>query len=390
MKLHLPTVITHSIHIFIASAIALILPLYLLYINLPIEDVGLILGIVQASFLVFCIYFATVADESGTRMLNIFSPIVNIISIIFYFFATTAAMFAVGKIFEGMRSASFWAVSRTDIVNSGRKKEVGRRLAFYSGMRSFANGLGKFGGGLLIAFLAFQNAFLVLIGLLLIMLFFSFFVGDFRKFKLDGSLKRRVLARRSKEFWRYTIGLLLVGLVVEMLFLFLMPLYLYLELGYSFLDVGLILTFMALVAAVATVIPVKRRLPLDMVSSFTMVCLAPALVLIPLYGPQHFFLWLAILSIGIGFATILWEVIMGKVLKKSRDVSTDTSLIMGPLRFAEFLFMGLGGFVIAKWGFFPLFAVCSLFIIAFLVFAQNVLKIHLVNFSGLYREGVVV
>ncbi len=390
MRISLPLVTTHFIYTFVASAIAIIIPLYLIYLSLPIEDVGLILGMVQISFLVFCVLSATVADESGTRILNIFSPIANIISVAFYLFATTTLFFAIGKIFEGMRSASFWAVSRTDIMEKGRKKEAGRRLAFFAGIRGFANGFGKLGGGFLIAYLAFQNTFLFLIGLLFLMLFFSFRVGKFKRFKLDGSLRRRVFARRSRQFWKYAIGLMLVGIVVDMLFLFLMPLYAVSELHYSYIDVGLILAFMAFVSAVATVIPVKRKIPLDMVSSFTLICLAPSLVLLPIYGEQHFFLWLAILSLGIGFASILMEVIMGKILKKSRDVSTDTSLIMAPLRLAEFFFMGIGGFVIAQWGYLPLFAVCSLFILMFLVFAQRVLKIHLVDFSALYREGVVV
>jgi hypothetical protein len=92
-------------------------------------------------------------------------------------------------------------------------------------------------------------------------------------------------------------------------------------------------------------------------------------VLFPLTGKDGLLL-LSILAIGTGCTNIVGEYILVDQVFRSKDVNTDIGVLYAPLKVVEFLFLSLGGFAIANFGFTPLFFVLALSLALFVVFAR--------------------
>ena len=80
----------------------------------------------------------------------------------------------------------------------------------------------------------------------------------------------------------------------------------------------------------------------------------PALALFPFAGKDILPL-LVLLAFGTGCSNIVAEYILVDQVYRSKDVSTEIGVLYIPLRLAEFLFLSLGGLVIADFGYGPPF-----------------------------------
>ncbi|MFH0737244.1 MAG: MFS transporter [Candidatus Micrarchaeota archaeon] len=364
----------HMLYSFVAAALAVLVPLYLLEMDVDVAWIGVILSLGPISFMVVRITLASMADDIGTKAIAAFYSISNLFAIAIYLLFIAPLTFAIATFAEGIRASGFWAIARTEVFEFNGDHNPGETLARFSNMRQLADGLGRLCVGLLIAFVAFQGAliFLLALSVALLILALTSKERSIGGMKVDSHLIKRIFKPRPASFWYSTILQLLIWLPYNMLFGFLLPLYLTSTLKMGYAEVGLTLAVLSIATAGFALLFVKLDLSKNALLALTAFSV-PALVAFPLLGSAGLAL-LAVIAIGIGCVNIIGEYILVDQVYRSKDVSTDIGVLYAPLKIAEFFFLLLGGMVIGTSGYAPLFFVSALSIGLFVALGRSVLS----------------
>jgi MFS family permease len=115
---------------FISSGIGIAVPLALLNRGVSLVEIGAILSIMPAIFLVVRVMFAAIADQIGWSPIFLVNTISMTTATIIYSIAKSPLEFAIGKIFEGITMSAYWAVSRTATyeLSPGREASEATRV----------------------------------------------------------------------------------------------------------------------------------------------------------------------------------------------------------------------------------------------------------------------
>lgn len=360
----------HMLYSFVVAAMALMVPLYLLEQKVDVALIGIILSFGPLSFMVIRVLFASMADEIGTKAIATVHSASNLAAILLYMFVISPLGFAAATLAEGVRASGFWAISRAEIFEVDGDIDHRRALARFSNMRQLADGLGRLAIGFALTFIAFQGAFAFML-VLSTVLFYLVITNKEKstgRMHVDKNTFGRIFQGRPPTFWHAALLQLLLWLPYNMLSGFLLPLYLISVLGMGYHDAGILLACLSIATAVFALIFMrlgfskKNLLLLSMVS-------VPALVLFPAAGSPGLAL-LVVLAIGTGCTNIVGEYILVDQICRSKNVNTDIGVLYAPLKMVEFFFLSMGGFVIAQYGFTPLFAVLALSLGLFVVLAK--------------------
>jgi len=365
--------ILNVLYSFIAAALGVIIPLYMLHLKIDVSYIGLIISLGPLVFLILRVFFASFADEIGTRMINILSSVSNLGAIAVYALLATPLGFAFGSFLEGIRMSAFWAVVRTDILFVNGHVHASKTLAHFSGLRQLGDGLGRFLIGFAIVVFAFQGSFLLISVLSIIMLVLTLKIGhggsNGRKVGPDKGLRAgmfsRIAKKRPLSFWQASILLMLIFVVINTLSSFLIPVYFTAGLNLSYEETGIFLALFSLFTAVATLLSIKYDIHTGILL-FLAFLMVPGLIMMPFMG-RNILIPAILLALGSAACNILNEYVIVDQVLRSRDVSTDIGVLYVPLKLVEFSFLAVGGFVIARYGYVPLFAVQALFVIAFVI-----------------------
>ena len=131
------------LYAYIVASLALMVPLYFVDIGIDIAEIGFIISLVPLAFVVMRLLFAGIADQVGTKTVEILESVAMIGAIVIYTLSRSAMAFAFAEFTEGVRDAGFWATVRTDVADANHKKGLGRSFALLIGLRQFADGLGR-------------------------------------------------------------------------------------------------------------------------------------------------------------------------------------------------------------------------------------------------------
>jgi MFS family permease len=164
--------IVNFLYSFLAAAMAVLVPLYLIDNEFDLTQIGILLAIAPLTFAILRINFASIADEFGTKLIDILYSVSGLLSIAIYVASSTVFAIAIAILGESIRTSAFWAVVRTEIIY-GTNNPKGA-LAFFSGIRQFADAFGRIAIGFILAVFAFQNSFLLLGLISLILLYLAF------------------------------------------------------------------------------------------------------------------------------------------------------------------------------------------------------------------------
>ncbi len=366
--------LVHILYSFIAAALAVMVPLYLVDKNIDIASIGITLSMIPLTFMIMRVVFASMADGVGTKKLGMVYSLSNMIAILIYSVTTTPLVFLAATLAEGVRNSAFWAISRTEVLVNEGKKAAASVLAYFGGVRQVADGVGRLSIGLLIASFSFQNSFFLLLALTLVMLVL---LASHNKWKMgrlaiDRKMTKRVLTNRPRSFWFNALGLTSMSITSNMLLAFLIPLFAYSQLRLSYAETGLMVAVFSLLTGLIMVALLRKHIGAKRMLAITST-MVPLLIIFPFAG-QNMILLVVLLAIGNGCSIILSEYILADAVAGSDEMSTDIGLIYMPLRISEFLFMFLGGFVIAAFGYAPLFFICALCVAFFLLFARDHFK----------------
>ncbi len=359
---------------FIVSALAVMVPLYLIDKKIDIATVGILLSIGPLSFMVIRVLFASIADEIGTRTIGIIYSVCNLISILVYALFASPIGFAAANLSEGIRNSGFWAISRTEVLLTNSGGNPGKTLAYFSAMRQLADGLGRLFVGFVLTYLAFSGAFVLFFVLSIVMFGLVLYSenSSSKTIRFGTSTLKRIFKPRPVSFWYAAMLQLLSWLAYNMLLAFVIPVYLFSSLKMSFQETGGLMALLSLAIAGFAFLSMRWHFDKRTLLLCTLV-IVPALIAFPFVG-KDVIIPLLFLSFGIGCSSIVAEYILVDQIIRSKDVSTDIGVLYMPLKVAEFLFLALGGFVISHFGFAPLFFVCAVSVFLFVIAALRVIQ----------------
>lgn len=368
------------VYSFITAAIATLLPLYMLEKGFPLESIGLVMAAMPITFLVFRLIFSTLGDAIGTRTIFVFNAITNVLGICVYWAASAPWMFASGRLMDGIKASTFWAVNRTEMYKQSKNEKVADNAIRMVGVRGVADALGRFAIGLLALYISFQN-------MLVALCFFSFVMFQLafdterrvqsahRSVKqLWSEMMKKLFKPRKKEFWLASLPLMVFGSIDYAIFVFILPVFLNLTLGLGYLEVGALIGWVSLVYSLGVFADSKFKLSLRRSLALCFVLSSFALILMPLAPIIYITPLLTIFAFGWGLGNSSFEKIVVWVTGASKDASTEIGVVHAPQRIMEFFLLSVIGFITATYGFVVVSIICLAYVTAYLVLGFNVAK----------------
>jgi len=358
-------------HTLIASAVGVLVPLYMLQKDIQVEKIGMIFAVLSVVMLIFRYIFAVVADIIGTRLIFLLSSITHVITIVIYMFATQPLHFSIGKTFEGLRASTFWAVNRTEIYNIA-KTNAGKNASLISSLRMFGAFLGRAIIGIVLLFITIENAFLAVIIISTLLFFYSLKIKNHtkqsEKIKLNNFISP-LRKKRAGSFWIDSVVLSINAFYEASVVPLILPIYLITIVKVSAAEVGIALALYSIAYTVAGFLAIRKNLSMHKVVYATIMFGAlPFLLLVNVdFIPSLFIIML--LGVGAGFGNVIDETSMAKVVKKSSAVSTDISVLVVPYRIIEFITLIVFGFAVAMFGFYPIFIFLGISMAAYSILA---------------------
>jgi len=109
---------------FVGGALSLLIPLLLLSKHMKMAEIGLVLSALPLVFLVVRLFLAAVADQVGwSHIFTLVNWPATFLATVIYYLANSLNAFLAGKVVEGVRESSYWAVNRTAIFNLSPQRE---------------------------------------------------------------------------------------------------------------------------------------------------------------------------------------------------------------------------------------------------------------------------
>lgn len=328
-----------------------------------LAEIGIILSILPLVFLFARLFFAAIADYIGWS--HIFLQVnwpSTLGSILIYYFASSTPIFLAGKIAEGLRESSYWAVIRTAIYQLEPQK-AGKEAVKNNAIIWVALATGAAFAGVSIAYIGFSTSLALLalislsIGIPAIMLRKNDAKAQFsKKTRTFSSLNPR---GRPKLFWIGSMALMFNSLSTYPLVTLLLPVYMSQQLGYDYITLGLLFLLYNVVSAIATLVGLKRALSLNRAVALTTLSIVASVFLS--FSNVIFVVALLTLAIVRGYGIGYFEYTIVKVTKDSKNICVDIGLIHIPQRIAEFASVISAGIIAQLIGYGPVFVAIGSF-----------------------------
>lgn len=352
---------------FVAGALTLLIPLLLTAQNVDLAEIGIVLSVLPLVFLFARLLLAAVADQ--TDWPHIFLLVnwpATVISTAIYYVANSLSAFFAGKVMEGLRDASYWAVNRTAIFHLSPENS-GREATRVNAIIWLATALGSAAAGLGIAFVGFSLTTLVLaltsttLGIPAVLLWRS------RRKNLKPQTKNlwKSLDPRGKSraFWLASVALMFNSLATYPLVTLLLPVFMNQKLNYSYIMIGVLFMLYNVIASLTAFFTLKAPLSVRRVAVQSAIAVLASTLLAS--SGLLFPALLAALAFVRGYGVAFFEHLVAKVAVNSKNVSIDIGWLHVPMRLAEFSSVLSAGFVAQSVGYMPVFAVTGVFFAVF-------------------------
>ena len=364
------TFLNHSI----AGALTLLIPLLLLANNVNLSEIGIVLSVLPLVFLVARLLFAAVADQIGwSHIFLLANWPATIIATLIYYFATSLPFFFAGRVVEGLRESSYWAVNRTAIFQLSPHQE-GHGATKNDAIIWLATAVGSAAAGAGIAYAGFSWTLMLLtfvsatLGIPAAMLWKT----GRKKSKLNigklvGSLNPR---GKGRVFWLVSVTVMFNSLATYPIITLLLPVFMDQQLGYSYLIIGLFFMIYSLIVSFIAFLSLKTPLNRKRAALQSVVALIASALLANsgFWFPACLFGLAFVRGLSLGF----FEHVVAKVTKDSKNVSVDIGLLHAPMRLAEFASVLAAGFIAQAIGYESVFIATGVF---FAIFSLMSLKL---------------
>jgi len=370
-------VIINFIDHFVFYAIAMILPLYLTYKNLSLAEIGLLFSIMPFVSIFLRLLFAYLADQIGCKLFFIVDGISMMVANITYAISSLPVYFGFAKVCEGISTQAFWSVNRTAIYRVSPNAEE-KNAAFMDAVRRIAIALSTILSGFLITALSFENTFLLLALLSLLLAAVAFMLKEkmllHRIQKIDwADFTSQVFSlKRRKSFWQTSLAMVFSVSILTLIVWFIMPIFMEKEFGFSYEEIGVSLTVFYIASAIGSYIALRNNF--NPAFLILMLLLSSAMLFMPTAQKDSFILFYLPFSFAYGILFAFHEFIIAKETKNSKTVSMDIGVLHVSPRIAQTIVLAGGGFLAQTFGFFPVFLVSFFMFIAFAVVVYKLIK----------------
>ncbi|MFB0514206.1 MAG: MFS transporter [Candidatus Bathyarchaeia archaeon] len=337
------------------------LPLLMLSRGIDVVSLGLIYASLPIIFQLTRLFFATLSDAKGRKLFFVSNGILSVLTLFTYYLAFSPFHFLFGKITEGTRDASLWAVNRPSILD--RVKEKRKVLSRLISFNRISEAVGRLASGFLIVWLLYENLILFCISVALLILPISLSLKETHreKVKMRRLLHFLDLTKKDKPFKRFLISFFFLGLSQGLIRGYVFPLFLK-ESGFEPTTIGILLAFQILFSGIVLNLFAGKSLKKILIYggffySFTLFSIAFS-------GYMLAAIFIVLFGFAIGVGDLLSEGIFSIITKKG-SYGSDIGLLETGFHAANTLSQCLSGIVIAILGFSPLFCFSSIIFILF-------------------------
>ena len=354
--------VIQALNAFISGVIFIVLPLLMVDKQIPIQEMGLIFAVMPIFMQVFRLVFGILSDYLGRKIFYWLDGLMSTASLVFYYFSSTAVVFLLGKMAEGVRDASLWSVNRAYFMDHSKEKEAA--LIKLRGIDSALGALGMMAAGFMVVALFYGNTILLMIGLSLLILPNVRLMKDAVKFreKLDLAKVAKSLdfRKKSAKFKNFIIIFTLIGLSWGFISGYIMPVFLS-SVGVSVQDIGLLLGARALCNAgvlymFTKVWTGKRKI---LVGGLAFALALGALALLAGSGVAAVSALVVLTGLVAGVADAGYETIFVSV-SDHNFIGRDIGILMIGLQAGQSLTQGLSGYVITYMGYPSMFFMAAM------------------------------
>jgi MFS family permease len=331
--------------------------------QINVVTVGFVFAAMPIIFQLGRMLFATFSDFWGRKLFFVFSGLLAVASGLIYYVAYTPLEYLFGKVVEGTKEGTVWAVNRAFLLEQGGgqlKTLIRLRTVVY-----IAYAVGSFLAGYLIAWILFEGVMLLCAAFGVVVVLVALTLKRGKKEEFDFSKALRFLDFRKKEklFRKFLILFCMMGVSLGLIGGFVLTWYLDAN-GFNLETIGLILGAQILLAGMSSHLfskttRTRQTILLSgimfavtfLILGFTAPFLAAALMVF--YGAIQ------------GIASIGQEAIASRISDK-RSYGTDIGLLWTGFHITESFSLALTGIMISQWGFTAPFVLAAL---TYLIFA---------------------
>jgi len=355
----------------IGGVLGVALPLMMKERNIDIVTIGFVFASMPMIFQLGRMLFATISDFWGRKPFFVLSGGLGVISNFVYYLAHTPIEFLFGKVMEGTKSGSLWAVNRAFLLEKSEKKW--RVLVHLRTTAYISLAVGSLLAGFFVVWFFYEGTLMlcVLIGALGIPL--SLLLVGERKKKLNASEAFHLLDFRNKEkiFKIFLVLFFVMGLSFGFWSGFVFPLFLS-DSGFNTETIGVLLGLQILLAGLFSYL-FEGRFEIRKLILISGVLYTIVLILLGFTSSVFAAVLVIIYGIVDGLLSIGQEGILSRIIDEN-SYGTDIGLLMMGLHSGRTLSLAITGLIISMLGFMAPFLLSAIIFVFFYVTSYFILK----------------
>ena len=355
---------------FVNGILAVALPLMMKERNIDIVTIGLVFASMPMIFQLGRMFFAIVSDFWGRKLFFVLNGFLGVISSSIYYLAHTPLEFLFGKVTEGTKTGSLWAVNRPSLLEKSEKKWT--TLVHLRTVAYVSYAVGSLLAGFLIVWLFYERTLMlcVLVGAFVVPLSLLLSSRRKKKFSVAKALHLLDFRKKKKVFKVFLILFFAMGLSLGFQSDFVFPLFL-IKNGFDAETIGVLLGLQILLAGLFSYL-FARRVEIRKLILVSGVLYTVIFILLGFSSSVYAGIFVVTYGIVAGLLSISQEGILSRIAGKE-SYGIDIGLLMMGLHSGRTLSLAMSGLLISMWGFmvpflmsasiFPLFYVTSYFIL---------------------------
>jgi len=331
--------------------------------QINVVTVGFVYAAMPIIFQLGRMLFATFSDFWGRKVFFLSNGFLAVASGLIYYVAHTPLEYLFGKVVEGTKEGTLWAVNRAFLLEQG-----GGQLKTLIRLRTIvyiAYAVGSFAAGYLVARILFEGAMLLCATFGVIVVLVALTLKREKKEKFDFSKALRFLDFRKKEklFRKFLILFCMMGVSLGLIGGFVLTWYLDAS-GFNLETIGLIIGTQILLAGMFSHLFSKTTRTRQSIL-LSGIMFAVTFLILDFTAPFLAAVLIVFFGAIQGIASIGQEAIASRISDR-RSYGTDIGLLWTGFHITESISLALTGIMISQWGFTVPFILAAL---AYLIFA---------------------
>jgi MFS family permease len=354
----------------ISGVLLVTLPLLMQDRNINIIEIGFIFAAIPIAFQITRLFLGILSDYFGRKIFFVLNGIVALISNTVYYFVYTPIGFLFGKVIEGVKDGSLWAVNRAYVMDHSKEKR--KQLIHLRTFSSVAEAAGSLLAGFLIVWFLYSNTilFCLFLGILIIPISLSIKDIPKKKFTFEKAFHFLDFRNKNKKFKKFLLLFFVYGISDGFIGSYIFPLFLR-QSGFDIETIGIILGLKLLISGVSLYFFISKNLK-DIIILGS-ILYSSLLLLMGILNPQLAGILLIIFGIATGIGGYSQEFLFPLVMKQE-CVAGDIGLLMTSFHTARTASLIASGLLISAYGFSSVFLISAIAFMFYGILTYRALK----------------